>query len=597
MANLAEAYKDKLDFNKTVGAIDLGTYTLLIYPRKEGGYLFRAAKSDRHDFINAQTKDLSPDTTAYLTGLDPDLLEMVEVGGVLTPQVTWRSGSGVLEEPQIQFTTKDAFEFSSVNVTLFDQEVIDLFAKPKDSKEFKSASIVSFNTSVGDIMGIAVRRNTPVIILVAPALEASRMSSKEGLNSLLNGILTGLTSRLTTFEVEVLNAIAAAKAADYFQMPYDGATLGGQLQNNLLMQVYTARTFFLAREAEVTGEGLNYKPLIEYFPYLRTLGKKGGLSGLLAGAATSKGLKLTPDLWDELVEDASKSIALKNPNDKTPRPRTIRPLAQRGIKLNAPAQVMTPAEIAAMKQKDAAAATAPAVPPTVVRPAAPTVSPEVIARQETARLVKSSVDKLSASLGQLRTARPEKLTAADYDDSNARLKKVINELQGVIASKKRGRPLATPTQVNFQKNQDTLTVYGFANGERILNFVAPAAGEYFNAVDKSIQKWLTDSDYQNTALRTDPKARTSLSLQTSPRLAPLAEDLRVAFNFKDARMINGAIDLVYASYLILVEKVLYLLKEAGEQLCQNGQEVEIVNWAYYAQATLSKLIDIDKQMR
>lgn len=580
---MVETYREKLDPNKPVGTIDVGGYVLLIYPRNEGGFFFRPYRKDRTD-ISDRTRDLPPNSISVFAGLDPDLLEMIEVGGVLAPQVNWRAGSGLLEEPQVAVTGKDAFGFTTAGATLFDNEITDLFTKPAGGRDFKAASFFYLNTTAGDIMGVAIRRNSPVVLLIAPAIEGSNMSSKEGLNGFLSGILSGLTSRLTVFESEVLSAIAEANAIDYFQMPFDGSTLGGKLQNNLLMQIYTAKTLFLTRKAEASGEGASNRELLEHFPYLKTLEKKkGGFAALLAGAAQLKKLKIEPSLWNELVEDASRGISLNNPHDKTPRPRKVVSLMQRGIKINAP-QVMTADEIAALKRHSAA-------------PAEPVISPEVKLREEASFLVQPSLSEMAASLGTLATTRAEKLSKQEFDIATSHLKRVAAELAKMISVKKKGRPPVKSTPVDFSANADVLKMYGVVNGPSVLNFAGSVDGlDYATAIEKSTQQWLADSDFTNTQLRTNAKARLATTLLSSQRLAPLAEHLRIALKLRDIRMINQGIDLVYASYLIVMEKTLYILSETGRQLCQNGQEVEINNWAHYSNAAIERLLTIADQL-
>ena len=565
-----EVYKEKLDYNKVVGTIDLGSYTLLIYPRKEGGYFLRAAKSERADFIHSQTKDLAPQTNAVFGGLDPDLLEVIEVGAVLPPQVTWRSGSGVLEEPQITVVGTDAFEFQSARATLFDNEVADLFSKPKDSKEFKSASFISINTAMGDIMGIVVRRNTPVIFLMAPSIDASSMSSKEGLNSLMSGILTGITSKLTSFEVQVFNALAEASSEEYFQVPYDNTTLGGKLQNNLLMQIYTARLYYLARTAEITGEGVNNAELIEYFPYLKNYGKKKSLGSLFNGGP--KNLRIDPKVWDDLVEDSSKGINLKNPADKTPRPKVIKPLDQRGLHFKTQTIVQ------------------PGSKPAMVEPKPfPVVDKEW---EEVAALSIKPIEALSGYLGSLVYINAGHIAEEDIVNSIERMNKVKAEFAQIVASKKMGRPPVSPTQVQFQAEAAKLKAFGI-NGEKILDFLTPTNGlDYRAIIEKATSTWITDSDYQNVSLRGDRKARLAQSLLTSNRLAGLAEHVRAVMNLRDVRMVNQGYDLVYMSYLLLAEKTIYTLEQAGNQLCLKGQTVEIINWAHYCNVVIERLIKL-----
>lgn len=580
---MVETYQEKLDPNKSIGTIDLGAYVLLIYPRKEGGYFFRPYKSGRSDILD-KTRDLAPNTISVFAGLDPDLLEMIQIGAVMAPQVTWRSSSAVLDEPQIQVTGRDAFGFTPATATLFDQEVIDMFTKPVGGKDFKAASLIYLNTSIGDIMGVAVRRNTPVVLLIAPAIEGSRASSKDGLNNFLSGILSGLSSKLTSFEAQVLNALAEASSTDYFQLPYDGATLGGKLQNNLLMQIYTARTFFLARNAEISGEGINSQALLEHFPYLKSLGKKSGLSGLFAQASQSRKLKIEPSLWDDLVEDASQGISLKNPYDKTPRPRKVTPLMQRGVKINAP-QVMSPAEIAALRQQAAAA------------PAEPVISPEVKSREEVVRLAQFPLSELPPSLGQLATARPEKLSGKEVSAAVDRLKKLETELKKITSVRRKGRPPVDATPLDLTADVNSLQMFGVLTSQAILDFIVPAReSDYVSSIEESTNQWLVDSDFQDTRLRGDAKARLAASLLSSPRLAPLAEHLKTALKLRDVRMINQAIDLINTSYLILVEKTLFVIFQAGAQLCSSGQEVEINNWAHYSQAAIRRLINLADQI-
>ncbi len=583
-----ETYKEKLDYNKAVGTIDLGSYVLLIYPRQQGGYFFRPFKSNRTDIVD-KTRDLAPNTVSVFAGLDPDLLEMLEVGAVLAPQVSWRSSSGVLEEAQLTVSGTDAFEFKPAKAILYDNEITDMFTKPAGGKDFKAASLIFLNTSIGDIMGIAIHRNSPIVLLITPSIEGSRASSKEGLNNLLSGILGGLTSKITTFETQVLNALAEATANGYFQLPYDSTTLGGKLQNNLLMQVYTAKTFFLARKAEVSGKGMNEPELLEHFPYLKTIGKKSGIAGLLAAAGGPKSLKIEPSLWDQLVEDGSRGISLKNPHDKTPRPRNIKPLQQRGIKINVPQGIMSADEVAALKHRQA-----PATPVKVE----PVISPETKLREESVNLAKPTLEKMAASLGSFTASRPEKLTQADLAATVDRLKKIIAELKKITAAKKKGRPPVTGTPIDLMTKKDALKMFGVLTSQKALDFLVPVNNSDFaSAIEKSTQRWTTDSNFQDTKLRSDPKARLAATLLSSSRLAPLAEHLKSALNLRDIRMINQAIDLVNTTYYILVEKTIYLLLQAGEQLCQKGQETEINNWAHYSQAAIERLINLAEQIK
>lgn len=584
---LAETYREKLDPNKPVGTIDLGSYVLVIYPRTEGGYFFRPFKPDRSDVLD-KTRNLAPNTISAFTGLDPDLLEMIEIGAVMAPQVTWRASSGVLDEPQIEVTGQEAFGFSRVRATFIDNEVVDLFTKPVGNKGFKAASFVYLNTALGDIMGVVVRRNSPVVLLITPAIEGSRASSKDGLNNFLSGILSGLTSKMTPFEAQVLNALADASANEYFQLPYDGATLGGKLQNNLLMQIYTAKTFFLARDAEINGKGMNDAELLEFFPYLKVVDRKNGLATLFAGA-TNKSMKIEPSLWDELVEDASKGISLKNPQDKTPRPKNVTPLLHRGIRINAP-QVMSAAEIAAMKARQ----TAPVEPVKVAQ----VVNLEAKSREESVRLAGSAITKLNESLGMFAVSRPEKLTSEELAETVSRLHKVAIELKKMTTAKKKIRPPVVPTPINLIANKDCLKMFGVLAGQKILDFLVPMTGqEYVNTIERSTQKWIDDSNYQDTAIRSDPGVRSAATLLSSNRLVSLAEHLKTALNLRDVRMINQGIDLVYMTFYILVEKTVYLLSQVGEQLCQHGQEAEINNWAHYSNAVIERLISIAEQIQ
>ncbi len=584
-----ETYKGEIDYSRTIGAIELGAYTLTILHRKEGGYLLRPIRSERRDFLHERVKDLAPSAMSSFEGLEPDLLEIVEVG-LMPPQTNWRSGSGVLEEPQVIISGKDAFEFTPEKVTFYDQEVIDLFTKPTGGKEFKAASLFSMNTADGDVMGIALRRNTPVIIMITPSVDGSNMNSKEGLNMLLGGISTGLASRMSTFKAEVLSALADANSEAYFQFPYDSNTLAGSLQNNLLLQVYTIKTLLLAHNAENSGKGINDSTLLEHFPYLKTRNqgvKKGGISGLFAQATQTKKLRIEAELWTSLVQDASKGISLRNPNDRTPKPTKIKPLEQRGIRVIAP-RVMSDADVRAAK-----AATAAHVPE-----ARATVIPvDNKSRLESVALAQRPLEQLSNSLGQFATTRSDRLSLADVSACLTRLDRIKAEFQTFVGKKKRGMPPTVKTKIDLSIKKANLKAFGFP-GDKIFDFIQPVGAQtYDSVIDEATQKWIIDSKYEEVSFRSNKNARLASTLRTSPRLAPLAEHLRAALNLPDIKMILGGIDLVQVSYFLLAEKTLYTLMVTGEQLTQNGQEVEINNWASYSNAVVERLIKLGNDIK
>jgi len=577
-----ETYKEKEVFDKVVGTVDLGTYKLLIYPRPQGGYFFKAAKANRADFLNKVTRDLAPHMNAVFAGLDPDLLNLIETSGILSPQVTWRSGSGILDEPQISITGNDAFDFSVSKATLYDNEVVDLFSKSKNSKDFKSASFVSMNTAVGDVMGIAVRRNNPVVILLAPSIDGSRMSSKEGLNNLLSGILGGMTSRLSTFEVQVLNSLAEANANGYFQLPYDQTTLGGKLQNNLLMQVFTAKVFFLAREAETNGMGMNHAALLEHFPYLKSAGKTG-LAAMVSGAP--KNQKLDPSIWDELVEDGSRGVNLKNPGDKTPRPTSLKPLEQRGVTYITQKIATQTSNQSSVEAK-----------PTAVINTKPAISVDT-EKTESVAMLKKPIESLAKSLGAYSFIRADRISSQDMATTAIKLEQIKAEFKQIVSSKKIGRPPVTATPVDFQASSSKLKAFGISGGP-ILEFLSPTKGkDYRSIVEEATFAWIADSNHQDVNLRNNPKVRLADSLQSSDRLKKLAEHIMTALNLRDVRMINRGYDLVYMSYCLLVEKTIYALSESGRQLCQNGQSIEIINWAHYCNVVLERLIKLGTDIK
>ena len=584
-----ETYKQEVDYSRTIGAIELGTYTLTILRRKEGGYLLRPIKSSRRDFLHERVKDLAPSAMSSFEGLEPDLLEIVEVG-LMPPQTNWRSGRGVLEEPQVAISGKDAFEFTPEKVTFFDEEIIDMFTKPVGGKEFKAASLFSMNTADGDIMGIALRRNTPVLILITPSVDGSNMNSKEGLNMLLGGIATGLSSKMSTFKADILSALADANSEAYFQFPYDSNTLAGSLQNNLLLQIYTIKTLFLAHNAENSGKGINDSVLLEHFPYLKTRsvgGKKGGIGGLFAQATQAKKLKIEAELWTSLVQDASKGISLRNPNDRTPKASKVKPLDQRGLHLIAP-RVMSEADVRAAK----AAATSQV---SEVKPAITTV--DLKTRAESVSLAQKPLDQLKNSLGQLATTRSDRLSPQDMSACLSRLDRVKLEFQTFVSKKKRGMPPVIHTQIDLATKKSTLKCFGYPSDKIFDFFQVISTGKYDNVIDSETQKWLADSKYEEVSQRSNRVARLASSLRTSARLAPLAEHFRKALNLPDINKLVGEIDLVQASYFILAEKTMYSLMVAGEQLIQTGQEVEINNWAGYSHAVIERLIKLGNDIK
>lgn len=581
---LTEIYKEKFDRNKPIGTIEMGKYLVMIFPRPEGGYLLRPVQSGRKDVLE-KTRDLPPKSISQLSIPDPDLLEVIQAGAVIAPTVSWRAGSGLLEEPQVEISGREGFGFGFTKATLFDNEVTDLLAVPTKGKRQKTASFVFLNTTAGDIMGIVVRRNSPIMILITPTIDGQVGPSKEGLNNMLTGILAGLTSKLSTFEAQIMTALAQAAADDYFELPFDSSTMAGKLQNNLLMQVYTARTFFLCRDAQVRGTGMADPELVAHFPYLKNLGKKQGLASIFGGNGTKK-LKIEPNIWDELVEDASEGIDLSNSKDRTPRPARVVPLMQRGVKIAAP-QVMTAADVEAMKQRQTPQ-------PTVI----PEPAVKVEVRPQIANEVLLAIANLEKTMGGFRFVRAEKLTDEDYNGGVERLRQALQELRIFKDKVKRMRPPVTPTPVDYQKNLAKLSMFGVAKGASVLDFALEVGTlPYYDAVERSWQKWMSDSSHTDLGIRSNKERRLAKSILTSSRLMPLAEDLRLAMGLRDARMINQGIDLLKLSFLMMTEKTAYILTESGKQLSSVGQEAEINNWIHYTVVMLEKMINLGEELK
>jgi hypothetical protein len=569
---------------ETIASIEVGDVVLLVKQKPDTSFFFRPVNALRREMIFEQTKDLPSNAFGKIVDTDPDLLNVVQMG-MLPTQISWRRGSGVVEEPAITISGVDGINNDErLTVTLYEDELADLFLR-RPGKKFYSSFFFSLNTKKDDLIGIGIRRKSPAMIVMSPGVDGIKFTPMEGLDHMLTSILGNLNTRMTPFKADVLSCINTALNVDrLIDLPYDSSTIPGRLQNNILLNIYHIQAVLLASRAEETGLGRQDPELLAHVPFLKKDAQLNGLSSLFKRESLPKRLAFTTQTWRSLLEDVSAGISLGNPHDKSTPPQRISILSRHKT-----TSVLAPFPKTAVEVKPLPAPQSQ----TGTVDNKEKIQPK-LEKLSILPLAQEIVSPIQPFFTTLLRLRPQDIKENEVNRLINLLQEIDSHATSYTQQRKRGRPPASPTVTVLPSNPPELAVFGLS-GQRVLGFLSNSNPDYQLKLTRTLGQ-LHEVSAIFTREAVSSSDRVAYKACRNANLDKLSESLKDVFALKDKRMINNNIDSLAFPYALVCLQVLYVLNQRFTDLRERGETVEIDNWAHFAKAIVSELIKIGKSI-
>lgn len=589
----------------TIAVLNVGDTHYLFREDEQGLSLLQHVdpERDRLGYMQA-TRALNSAHFHTFEGVHAPRVSMYDLG-FSPPTVEWHERTGLADEPTFRFSATKATSREAATFDLYEQEIQDLFLKGTDDPT-KMASFFTADTKSHELIGIAVKRQFPLLAFLRPGKDGGQFSSKMGLVTFLDNMYAGYSQNLSPLQWEVDQRVFDEFGPDgRLQFDTKAQSAAQQRQQSILKRIYQIKALILAGQAENKGAGLQDEALIAHAPFLATNGKpqNGGLFGrIFSTSQPEPNTTVSPRSWTDLAAKPHRGLISVEGQEAQ-----YMPWSASQSNTNPQSSIL-----GGPPQSRYSYVRKPVQPPAAP---APTQHQETAKPQRMERTSRQLTEKQKAMLEIRDLSHGLQLATRIYGDDSAdiidfghviRMNEAVANLEDMAReysrSNRRGKPPIKPVQTLIEPREHSIAVGGIKD-QYALNFltgqqVVPWQGK----IDRAFSEW-----QQNTQmlfqLAEDRFNRSVRALQRPGiirRVHPdIAERLvqELSRSMRDVpRGVNiQNVDAACVSHLLLSVQVMYSLSEHYQNLKSQGDVIEIHNWASQVLSTLSRLRQLPVQ--
>lgn len=586
---------------KPVGVLAFGPTHFIIRENDQANIsLERTIPERARAYYENQTQNLPNESFVSFDKVDSDKVTIAQIG-ITTPTVKWTERTTGADEINLTYKANDAKEQKTLDLNLYEHEIHDLFLKKQG--EESSASFFTINTAGHELNGIALRRNSPALVLFTPGQDGLSFSPAEGVVMFLNNVYNNISQRPTPLQIKVDERIHDALRPEREIRFTQSAS---ERQQKIQKKVYQIQALLLAQKAEA-GAGDQDPDLLRHVPFLHDQPSNGkqekGLFSRLRGTqeeAAQHVVTLTPKLWTDLIAQPEAKLLLTAGSNALLQPKT----AAQPINVSRPAVTERrpePIQQPSSAPRNIYERQTPKMKRTAepyVQPSSEQTTPRDMQKEQAkalARPLQVGIDQTTRFF-ENNNLKPATLSIAEVNQLGAELDKLILAAEAYQAQRPGGNEVQNPVMQPVKVLQDTLivagmrdkTVFEFLTGEVDANYMQKI-NTAFGAWKKYIEPFYIEGSKEDRslhALRSNGKF-----MQEMPEIAgrmrdevtrAIEKDLGRAEARKDANTADVA-------HILLGEQIMYTLHAQYRQLEAKGKADEIDNWVNFSAQVIKRL--------
>lgn len=552
---------------RTIAVIVLGNYTFLLKQNQDALLAVEPIDSNsQRDYFTREVDRLTPANQIQIPGVDPDQIDLAQINGKTEVGSRWAEKTSGPDEPTLTVQVKDCVTFNDRAVDLSEQEIFDLFVP---SRGKRTATFFLIDTAEQEVIGIALRRASPKLLLLPPSVEGSKFSPVGGLLLLLGSVYTRLIEHTTQTQSQVDNLVFEASLPTKKQIIF-AAEANNKRQGELHRKILQIQGLMAALKAD-PKLGIQDPKILDILPILKQDNKAGGgISGLFGGrqGPTPKSMMIDNSIWESLLEKPGQGFitTAARPSRPTMQPTPSRPQP-------APQRV---------EQRPAPQA-------------APAPRPE--ARPQTEKdkallLAKEVEDGLQNAMRTFSSVSLNEIGLKQVQELNDLIQKISQASQRYTNQRRRGQPPQRPTPSNIQPQNGTVKIGG-AKDETTFGFLTGnnPVTDYKQKIEAAFSAWqqMVLPVFKNTSSRTE---RLLTSLVRNNELANKFPDVKntlipqlIAYIRQTSQKEAYSGEL---AHVILISQVIYVLWARLQELKNSDNPTEIDNWANYCYNTMER---------
>ena len=557
----------------TIGRLVIGQYRYLIQESGQGDVDYYYVNPQRDSLIySQQTRGLAAETTSTFENVDATKVKVVQLGSI-PPTLTWKERADGIAEPTLTYPTKRVVTKQSFDVAISPSELKDLFFKKPGNEP--SASFVRVNTTSRELIGIAFRRDFPILLMQNPLPDGSTgVSSQVALQQFLDTIYTGLTKKLSDMQWDVNEKVLLAfSSGGEITMLGDASTQRTRRQQEINKRIYQIQTMLLTIEAQ-GKDGLANADLLAHAPFLRDLGKpvqKGTIFSRFHIDDPKPLPKLSIDntTWTRLLSDPKGDVlATRAAQGSFSPPDFVQ---------SAPVTPSVPHTVSAAREQTS-------IPPRPER--------VLTEKQQAIALAQELDTTIGTTLDAYATTPLPTIGVGVTADLNKRIDKLVAHARTYTAQRRRGRNPDTVVVTKVSPQTEISTI-GDIPKSRIFTFLTGGEEvEYKDKIEKAFSVWekYIRPLYFYAGSRSERTFRGIKETGVIRTQAPdTAEKLVTEFEKLLRHIPSETIHVAEASQVLLSVQILSALQQHYQRLKADGESIEIDNWASYALTTVSRM--------
>lgn len=547
---------------RTIAVIVLGNYTFLLKQNQDALLAVEPIDSNsQRDYFTKEVDRLTAANQIQIPGVDPDQIDIVQINNKKGVEIRWAEKTSGPDEPTITLQIKDCLTFNERAANLSEQEIIDLFVPAKGRN--RAATFFLIDTAEQEVIGIALRRASPKILLLPPSIEGSKFSTLGGFLTVLDSLYTRLIEHTTQIQSQVDNLVFEASLPTKKQIVF-AAESNNKRQAEFHKKILQIQALLVALKAD-PRLGSQDPKVLDLLPILRQENKQGG--GLFGGGRQNqapKSIMIDNSIWETLLEKPGQGFIATSARPARPQVQATPPRPQPTPQ---PARVET-------------------------RPAPTEVRPQKTEKEKALTLAREIEDGLQNSLKLFSSTYSSEIGLKQVQELNDAVQRISQASQRYTNERKRGKPPVTPIPTRIQPQNGIIKIGG-AKDESTFEFLTGnnVVTDYRQKIEAAFDAWqnMVLPIFRNTSSRTE---RLLTSLVKNNELAGKFPNVKntlipqlIAYirQTQQKEAYSGEL-----AHVILVSQVMYILWARFQELKNCNDPVEIDNWANYCYNTMER---------
>lgn len=560
---------------RTIGMVNFGKSHYLIGENPTAKIRFNFINPAREGLrFHKETKELPEESILTFNNLDSGTVTVAQIG-MTAPTIQWSEKTSGIEEPTVFVEGRNAMKFEKTSVKIFEKELHDLFIPEKDKD--RKATFFTVDTTSHDLVGIALKRSSPVMMFLTPGSDGLHFTPQIGLQNFVNQMYEKLCDHLTTFQASVDQRVFDAMISDKdIEFTYDDSSAVKVRQKDIQKKIYQIQALLLAAKAEAKETGMQDPNLLAHAPFLAKATQQTKESGFFnrfkeEEEPTQPKVRIGNKIWENLVSGLSEDLLVDHEAQARRAAQSVR--------------LVTPTPVYQMPTQPS---------PTVTIPETKTVPVVKDREQSPAKNATSEAYKLSTGINNA-TKLFKNLEIGEVNNTTVDLLgehvgKTIQYAREYIRVRKPQTSEDDGASAKILVQPDKINVAGIKDHQAFEFLTGDVEGSYKAKIDSVFSAWesyvkplfatLDESGQNYSSFRVNGEFR-SKNPNIFRKLFIDAEKIRKSFEGKDFNLANTA-------HILLAEQLFYSLHAQYEQIKNANNDSAVDQWATYSFSVLAK---------